>query len=273
MTERGSELKYSISTYTLFKLPIEEAIEAIIEKGWKSIEIMGEGETHGRRLFDMDRTQLEKLARLGKDNGVSFGFHLPIVGFNPAKPDEVTEQIWEKCLFIAEILEVDYVLLHLGSHPSVSGGLESAANFSKKMLGELPEKTKLVVENVPYAEMAVGTSIDELNKVVEMIDTPRAGIMLDTGHCYMNEKPRFLEECTKAFPYLYGLHINDNHGVSDEHLQIGEGTIPFGPLLFALEDRSVKYVFETNTVERAENSMNFVKINSWGKQDVENSIK
>lgn len=266
-------MSYSISTYTLFTLPIEAAVEALILKGWKSIEIMGEGRSHGRLLLDMDRTQLEKIARLGKDNGVSFGFHLPIVGFNPAKVDEETEHIWEKCLFIAEMLEVKYVLFHLGSNPSVSDGLESVANFSKKMLRELPEKTKLVVENVPYAKKAVGTSIDELNKVIEMIDNPRAGIMLDTGHCYMNEQARFLGECTKAFPHLYGLHINDNHGVSDEHLQIGEGTIPFGPLLFALEDRSVKYVFETNTVERAENSMNFVKINNWGKPDVENSIK
>lgn len=266
-------MKYSVSTYTLFGLPIEAAIRTLIAKGWNSIELMGEGIHHGRSLLDMDSEHLEKIASLGKRNRVSFGFHLPIDGFNPALPNEETEQLWKKCLFIAEILEVDYVLFHLGTNPSVDNGVESAARFSKKMLRDLPEKLKLVIENVPHAEMAVGTSMDELIKVIQMIDDPRASIMLDTGHCYMNKKHQFLEECQKVFPYLFGLHINDNHGLSDEHLQIGEGTIPFQPLLFALEDRELKYVFETNTLERAENSKNFVKMKSWRIEDVENSIK
>ncbi|RST77347.1 sugar phosphate isomerase/epimerase [Siminovitchia acidinfaciens] len=264
-------MRYSISTYTLFALPIEPAIEALILKGgWKSIEIMGEGKYHGRLLLNMERSEIENMARHAKENGVSFGFHLPIEGFNPASPDEETEQIWKKCLLIAEILEVEYVLFHLGSNPSIVAGLKSAADFSKKMLQELPEKTRLVIENVPDAENAVGASIDDLVSVIEMINDPRAGIMLDTGHCYMNEGEQFLDECQKAFPHLYGLHINDNHGEMDEHLQIGEGTIPFQPVLSALNGKPLKYVFETNTVERAEHSMNQVKMNQWGLQDVKN---
>lgn len=264
---------YSISTYTLFALPIEPAVEALILKGgWKSIEIMGEGKYHGRLLLEMERSEIENMARHAKQYGVSFGFHLPIEGFNPASPDEETERVWKKCLSIAELLEVEYVLFHLGSNPSIDAGLKSAADFSKKLLEELPEKTRLVIENVPHAENTVGTSIDQLISVIEMIDDPRAGIMLDTGHCYMNAQAEFLDECRKAYPYLYGLHINDNHGSSDEHLQIGEGTIPFQPLLQELKGRSVKYVFETNTVERAEHSMNMIKINSWGLQDVKHSI-
>lgn len=263
-------MRYSISTYTLFALPMEAAIQALILKGWKSIELMGEGNYHGRPLLDMGRSELEQMARLGKEHGVSFGFHLPIVGFNPASADSETKRIKEKCLFIAEMLDMEYVLFHLGTHPSVEDGIESAASFAKEMLNELPVKTKLVIENVPYAEGAVGTSMDQLISVIQKIDDPRAGIMLDTGHCYMNEGEQFLDECQKVFPHLYGLHINDNHGESDEHLQIGEGTIPFQPLLTALHGKPLKYVFETNTVDRAEHSMNQVKMNQWGLQDVQN---
>lgn len=53
-------------------------------QGWKSIEIMGEGKQHGRLLFEMDEAKLEEIVKLAKDNGVSFGYHLPIHGFNPA---------------------------------------------------------------------------------------------------------------------------------------------------------------------------------------------
>lgn len=265
-------MRYSVSTYTLFALPVEAAIEALILKGWKSIEIMGEGLYHGRRLLDMDRGDLERVARLGKENGVSFGFHLPIIGFNPASEDSETKRIRERCLFIAEILEVEYVLFHLGINPSIEKGMETAASFAKKMLEELPESTRLVIENVPYEPNVVGAAMDELVSVIQKIDDPRAGIMLDTGHCYMNVKTGFIDECRKAFPYLYGLHMNDNHGVQDEHLQIGEGSIPFEPLLEALHGRNLNCVFETNSAERAENSMNLIKINSWGMKYVKSSI-
>ncbi|RKJ26643.1 sugar phosphate isomerase/epimerase, partial [Butyricicoccus sp. 1XD8-22] len=42
-------MNFSISSYTLFSLPIEEAIEQLVNSGWKSIEIMCEGELHGER--------------------------------------------------------------------------------------------------------------------------------------------------------------------------------------------------------------------------------
>ncbi|HHY20512.1 MAG TPA: hypothetical protein GX525_01225 [Bacilli bacterium] len=45
---------------------------------------MGEGKQHGRLLFEMDEAKLEEIVKLAKDNGVSFGYHLPIHGFNPA---------------------------------------------------------------------------------------------------------------------------------------------------------------------------------------------
>ena len=47
-------MKLSISTYTLFSQPIDEAIKQLVNGGWKSIELMGEGEHHGERLLEMD---------------------------------------------------------------------------------------------------------------------------------------------------------------------------------------------------------------------------
>lgn len=249
-------MSYSISTYTLFSLPIDTALEALISKGWKSIEIMGEGTHHGRILLDLDSSELIKIAKLGKDNGVSFAFHLPIEGFNPALADEVTLGIWKKCLSIIEIFEMKYVLFHAGSNPSVQTGVESTAQFAREILKELPVKTKLVIENVPRVENTIGSSMEELISIIKKINDPRVGIMLDTGHCYMNYNEDFLEECQKVFGYLFGLHINDNHGEYDEHLQIGEGTIPFEQLFSNLAGKDLEFVLETNSMVRAENSKN-----------------
>lgn len=245
-------MRYSISTYTLYSHPINKAIEMLIEQGWKAIEIMGEGKKHGRLLFEMDEAKLKEIAKLAKDNGVSFGLHLPIHGFNPASADEETEDIWRKCLPIIESLDLNYVLMHPGTNPSVEAGIESTAQFARRMLKELPPKMKLVVENIPHAMNGIGVSIDQLISILHKINDERARMMLDTGHCYMNDNEQFLTECKKSLPYLYGLHINDNHGQVDEHLQIGEGTIPFERLFLLLKGKDVQYVLETNTVARAE---------------------
>jgi len=247
-------MSYSVSTYTLFHLPVDVAIERLILKGWKSIEIMGEGKDHGRVLLDMDQIKLKKIAKLGKDHGVTFGLHLPIDGFNPASGDEETINTWKKCLLIIDIIDVKYVLMHPGTNISVHEGIESTVFFAKRMLESLPSQTKVVIENIPYTENGIGVKIEQLISIIHKINDDRARIMLDTGHCYMNENEQFLIECEKAFPYLFGLHINDNHGKEDEHLQIDEGTIPFEQLFLHLKESDLEYVLETNSLDRAEHS-------------------
>lgn len=247
-------MNFSISSYTLFSLPIEEAIEQLVNSGWKSIEIMCEGELHGERLLEMDDSQLNRIAQFTKDNGVSFGLHLPIKHFNPALVDEETIQIWEKCLRIVRTLEVNYVLLHPGYNPSLEDGLDLASCFIKEILEDLPKQTKVVVENVPLAEHVIGSSIEQLLTIIQKVNDSRVSIMLDTGHCYMNSKDAFIQECRKSYDNLFGLHINDNHGMVDEHLAIGEGDIPFRQLMAELRGKELLFVLETNSVIRAEHS-------------------
>lgn len=247
-------MKFSISTYTLFSQPIDEAITQLVKSGWKSIELMGEGEHHGERLLEMDDSQLMRIAQFAKENGVSFGLHLPIKHFNPALVDEATEEIWNNCLRIVRILEMNYVLLHPGLNPSIADGIDSTSRFIKEMLEDLPKQTKLVIENVPLAENVIGSSIDQLITIIQKVNDRRVSIMLDTGHCYMNSKDAFLQECSKSYNHLFGIHINDNHGIDDEHLAIGEGDIPFKQLLQEYKEKDCVYVLETNSVERAERS-------------------
>ena len=80
--------------------------------------------------------------------------------------------------------------------------------------------------------------------------------MFDTGHCYMNceSDEEFLKEFEKVTDYLFGLHINDNHGEEDEHLGIGEGKISFKQLFLNCKELKLEFVLETNSVERAEQS-------------------
>lgn len=253
-------MKFSISTYTLFSMPIQEAIEELVYQGWKSIEIMGEGQQHGERLFQMDDVQLQTISKFVKENGVSLGLHLPIGKFNPAIADEETIETWNKCLSVIRTLEVKYVLLHPGENSAIERGIESIVQFIQKMLLELPKETKIVIENVPNAEKAIGTRVNQLIEIINKVNSDRIFIMFDTGHGFMNceSNDGFIQEFKMATDYLYGLHISDNHGDEDEHLGIGEGEIPFKQLFSICKEVKPELVLETNSVERADQSRQII---------------
>ena len=59
-------MRYSISTYTLFSLPIDEAIETLISKRLEFDRNNGRRKESRRVLLDMDRAQLKKIAKLGE---------------------------------------------------------------------------------------------------------------------------------------------------------------------------------------------------------------
>jgi sugar phosphate isomerase/epimerase len=246
----------SISTYTLFSMPVQEAVEELIQRGWKSIEIMGDGDHHGKLLFQMDEVQLQSIANFAQENEVTFGLHLPIAKFNPATFNEETLDTWNKCLPVIQKLQVKYVLLHLGKHVSTRQGMENVVQFIQKMLVELPKNTKVVIENVPNEEYSIGTSVDELIEIINRVQSDRLFIMFDTGHGFMNceSDEEFMKEFEKATDYLFGLHISDNHGEEDEHLGIGEGKISFKQLFLNCKELKLELVLETNSVQRAEQS-------------------
>ena len=67
-----------------------------------------------------------------------------------------------------------------------------------------------------------------------MLDLENLGIVMDTGHCFVNKES--LVECVsllKSFPYH--IHIDDNHGLSDDHKIPGEGEINFLPFFKELK--------------------------------------
>lgn len=70
--------------------------------------------------------------------------------------------------------------------------------------------------------------------LVEAVDSPFFGWCFDTGHanCF-GYAPHVLREC--AVPPV-SLHLQDNHGASDEHLIPGDGTIDWDAMTEALGD-------------------------------------
>jgi sugar phosphate isomerase/epimerase len=115
-------------------------------------------------------------------------------------------------------------------HPSCLGLMRPDDRLDvpeiRRLAGYAAERgVRLALENS-------GDAIWLLDRVLEHVgDDPEAtnvGVCVDTGHAHMSHDagrepvPNYLERYAGQ---LVHVHLHDNHGVSDEHLIPGEGTI------------------------------------------------
>jgi sugar phosphate isomerase/epimerase len=84
---------------------------------------------------------------------------------------------------------------------------------------------RLALENI-YEETPA-----TLLALVERLDSPWFGHCFDIGHWRLFGTTSQADWLNAIAPRLLHLHLHDNHGQSDEHLPVGEGTIDFTPLM------------------------------------------
>ncbi|MFT8872126.1 MAG: sugar phosphate isomerase/epimerase family protein [Sporolactobacillus sp.] len=227
--------RLEVSTYTLHRLTLEDALSKLVDQGWSQIEIMGEDA--GYVLYQWRTERLRALAGALHDKGVRLNLHMPVAAFNPADPACQKEAwtVWRRTLDLIDIFDFDYVLMHPGRAAAHASGLDSLGRFLREALPQLPASCRLALENTMFHEARdeVGTSVEDLLQLVRAAGDPRVGIMFDIGHAFVAQGERLAQQFELAQPYLIGCHLNDNHGEHDEHLALGDGAIAYEPVLKA----------------------------------------
>ncbi|AWB43054.1 sugar phosphate isomerase [Paenibacillus sp. CAA11] len=242
-------MRASISTYALSDLPLEEAIDRLIQEGWRSIEIMAEG-PHGE-LLGWTKEKVDDLRRMGKQHGISFSIHAPIKDCNPAaaRPDVIraAAETVLHTLHLAEELGCIYIVLHPGELAGGSSAqpgrsledetLERVITFLQVIL-QASEDSKVIIalENVPPYPGLLGTEPGFLERIVQRLASPRIRLIYDCGHAHLHGDGACLSMLRAMLPYLVGLHLSDNLGLQDDHLALGTGTVPVEAVLALLQD-------------------------------------
>ncbi|MEK3724701.1 sugar phosphate isomerase/epimerase family protein [Paenibacillus sp. FSL H8-0034] len=268
---RDHKNHYRISTLVYLDIPLEDALERMVRSGWTSIEIMCEGKH--RSILNWDEEQLNWLDALTGTNGISWSLHAPIEGVNPTSRDpriiEQSFQLLKSAIKIAERLKSSYVVIHPGfiedsiPHPTMdlSGynllrakAVTQTADFMRQLItltnGELG--IPIALENVPPSANRFGSDCDFLMDVLHEVKSDRLKILLDVGHAHMVGSGQSLDELEKCKTHLIGLHLNDNHGNMDEHLAIGQGTIPFNTLIHGLKDTDNELIWVLEMVDESD---------------------
>ena len=176
-------------------------------------------------------------------------------------------------------LEVDYVVLHPGSHAghSLAESINYLADACNQAL-EYNYSTMLLFETMAGQGSSIGRSFEELALIFEKIeDKKRVGFCMDTCHVFASGYPVTMDDdyhnLMNTFDEICGLHnlkvihINDskkdNGSRVDRHEHIGEGKIGLNFFKNIMNDArfiDVPKILETPQDDIQDNTRNIHKL-------------
>jgi sugar phosphate isomerase/epimerase len=209
-------------------------LDLAARSGAQAVEIFA-----ARQHFDYtNREDVDELADWFASNPLqAFSMHAPLYpdremgragapGVNLLHPEksrriDAMDEI-KRALEATERLPVKNMVVHLGEQTDPwSPQVLEYAQTALEHLGAFahPLGVKLLVENL-FSEAATP---EHLKLILEMGHLNNVGVCLDTGHAHITVGVK--EAIATLGNRIATVHIHDNHGLRDEHLWPGDGTI------------------------------------------------
>jgi len=138
----------------------------------------------------------------------------------------------KRALEVAEHIPIQKLVVHLGENfDTFSMRLLEYATTALEHLGAFakPLGVRVLVENLT-SDFA---NPEHLMMILDMAHLDQIDICLDLGHA--NITPGIVEAIGIFGKRIAELHIHDNHGVRDEHLWLGDGTIDWAAALESIK--------------------------------------
>jgi protein FrlC len=236
-------IKFAQSSAVYFNYTLKHAIVELARLGYDGIEVWG-GRPHAYRDDLLDEfSELKALASRLKLEICNF---IPAQFRYPSLLCSDNERVRRDSIgYISAAMRNAKAL---GS-PSISlcpgmvpwdRDLETGRKALMKSFREISEMNKdyrlrLLIEPAHRFESNLILTIDDCKKALDELSDPAYGVLLDVGHCHVNGED--LKAAVKlAGSYPLHIHLNDNLGDADSHLNLGEGNIDFAGLRSGLEE-------------------------------------
>ncbi len=152
--------------------------------------------------------------------------HAAFIDINYASNDvrirEISQKRVETSIETGKKLGVTNVVVHTCCYPVMinQSVIDIWCETAVSYLSMLAERYQVRI----FIENTLDINPDILKRMMDMADPKLLGVCLDVGHANLTRVP--IESWIEALASHIGyMHLNDNHGVYDEHLPIGEGII------------------------------------------------
>lgn len=217
-----------LAASTLFCLhkPFEEALTDIVVARIKCIELTDDG------LHALTQQRVERLLELKSSYGLRYALHAPFANVNIAASDrsirEAVLRRIEASIQWASALDAEALVFHPGAttalehfYPGAAWGLNLQAvrrlsNFARDY------GVPAMIENVPQPFPFLMKSVRDFERFFDEVGLDTK-MVLDIAHSNLiGETEVFIKHFGDRIGHI---HVSDNNGQMDEHLQLGEGSI------------------------------------------------
>ena len=235
------------------RLPVEFSIDVCAQAGYEVLDINfcmamnPESPLRGEHWQDYVRS----IGRYARERGIRFTqSHLPYYDlFSANDPDKVRlmEELIRRCIIGSGMLGVKWAVTHPGT--VYQAGQDSRVSRERNLEYFMPhvETARAVgvgiaLENdFEYRPGMPGqriycASVYELAELVDAFDDPHhVGACYDFGHAHLTG-PFHRQNLNVLGERVKAVHVQDNHGSSDEHLMPFYGTIDWKDAMAGLAD-------------------------------------
>ena len=233
-----SDMVVEIGMSTLFCLhkPFDEALTDILQAGTECIELTDEG------LHALTQPRVERFLELKASYGLRYSLHAPFADVNLAAHDtfirEAVLRRLETSMQWASALEVEAFVFHPGAfgalehfQPGVAWGL-NLESVRRLMKFARDYGVPAMIENVPEPIPFLMKSVEDFERFYDEVDLD-IRMVLDVAHS--NLRGETLEFVGRFHDQMGHIHVSDNFGESDEHLQLGKGSIDWEETMSAIK--------------------------------------
>jgi sugar phosphate isomerase/epimerase len=225
--------------FSIIQKPVEQYFEYAAKYGLSHLEIDLLQEHSFIESFTAER--IANLRYLSQKFSVSLSLHTPYM-LNLSDRISIVRNATivylKKTIMLANKLRATHITTHIGYCNRLPDPKKSKTRALQRLAVNLKElistcrrcKVKLALENVnPVGDncefIYLGDSIEDFDFLFLRLKSPYINLCLDVGHA--NTGQGVLAYIKEFSSKIICVHYHDNKGRYDEHLEVGEGTVPW----------------------------------------------
>jgi sugar phosphate isomerase/epimerase len=229
----------------------KESMRRCKEAGFDVLDLNMCAMSTGKTEFNRDdwMTQADMVRNEAEKLGIEFSQSHP--PYRPTKYPHFTKEedeayfkeITRRSIIISGMMGVKWAVMHpVTAFENAEYNLKEDIASNHEVFDEvielaIKEKVGIAFENMSDRDnrRRFGSTVSELKELVDSFDHAMVGVCWDIGHGHRiyNDSVRPIKEMGR---YIKALHVDDNHGSSDEHLLPFLGTIQWEGVMNTLKE-------------------------------------
>ncbi len=170
--------------------------------------------------------------------GLGLSIHAPSGDISSTDADTRTRALQEHCQALGALGPIPQQVIYVLHPESVKNvrqpgdDLQREAICHDSLAALLPLAqdvgARLALENMRHRAdnpNRTGMFTDRLTEIIRGLDQETVGICFDVGHAHISEGDGLYDAFSRNAARIIHVHLADNHGVEDEHLEPGQGRI------------------------------------------------